>query len=61
MDEVRRRFRSVPGELRASLALVPETRWIKSAEYEQFFRDETTDHYASHRDDLAAVLASAGR
>ena len=61
MDEVRRRFRSVPGELRASLALVPETRWIKSAEYEQFFRDETIDHYASHRDDLAAVLASAGR
>jgi len=60
MDEVRRRFRTVPGELRGYLAVVPETRWITSAEYEQFFRNETIDHYASHLDDLAAVLASAG-
>ena len=61
MDEVRRRFRTVPGELRGYLTVVPETRWIKSAEYETFFLDETIDHYESHRDDLAAVLASVGR
>ena len=61
MDEVRNRFRTVPGELRGYLTVVPETRWIKSAEYEQFFLDETIDHYESHLDDLAAVLASAGR
>jgi len=61
MDEVRRRFRTVPGELRRYLTVVPDTRWIKSAEYGQFFLDETIDHYESHQDDLAAVLASAGR
>ena len=60
MDEVRRRFRTVPGELRGYLTVVPESRWIKSPEYEQFFLTETIDHYDSHRDDLAAVLASVG-
>ncbi len=61
MDEVRTRFRTVPGELRGYLTVVPETRWIKSAEYERFFLDETIDHYADHQADLAAVLAAAGR
>ncbi len=58
MDEVRRRFRTVPGELRGYLTVVPETRWLKSAEYEEFFLSETIDHYEGHLDDLAAVLAS---
>ncbi len=58
LDEVRRRFRTVPGELRGYLTVVPEARWIKNAEYEQFFLDETIDHYEEHQDDLAAVLAS---
>jgi hypothetical protein len=58
MDEVRRRFRSVPGELRGYLTVVPEARWIKSAEYEEFFLDETIDHYAGHLADLAAVLGT---
>lgn len=59
MDEVRRRFRTVPGELRGYLTVVPETRWLKSAEYEEFFLTETIDHYEAHADDLAGVLASA--
>ncbi len=61
MDEVRRRFRTVPGELRGYLTVVPETRWIKNAEYEEFFLSETIDHYEAHVADLAAVLGSAGR
>lgn len=59
MDEVRSRFRTVPGELRGYLTVVPEIRWVKSAEYLGFFLSETTDHYADHLDDLAAVLAAA--
>jgi hypothetical protein len=61
MDEVRSRFRTVPGELRGYLTVVPETRWIKNVEYEDFFLTESIDHYEAHADDLAAVLASAGR
>jgi hypothetical protein len=59
MDELRARFVSVPGELRGYLTVVPETRWLKNTEYETFFLDETTDHYAAHLADLAAVLAFA--
>jgi len=61
MDEVRQRFRTVPGELRGYLTVVPESRWLKNAEYEEFFLTETIDHYEAHADDLGAVLASAGR
>ncbi len=61
MDEVRRRYRTVPGELRGYLTVVPETRWLKNAEYEEFFLTETIDHYEAHLADLAAVLAAAGR
>jgi hypothetical protein len=60
MDEVRRRFRTVPGELRGYLTVVPESRWLKNAEYEEFFLTETIDHYEAHAADLAAVLESAG-
>lgn len=61
MDEVRRRLRTVPGELRGYLTVVPETRWVKDPDHLQFFLDETVDHYADHTADLAAVLAAAGR
>ena len=61
MDEVRQRFRTIPGELRGYLTVVPEARWLKNADYEEFFLTETIDHYEAHADDLAAVLASAGR
>lgn len=60
MDEVRRRLRTIPGELRGYLTVVPEARWIKHADYLRFFLDETIDHYADHVADLEAVLGSAG-
>ena len=60
LDEVRRRLRTVPGELRGYLTVVPEARWIKHADYLRFFLDETIDHYADHVADLEAVLGSSG-
>jgi hypothetical protein len=61
MDELRRRFAEIPGELRGYLTVVPETRWIKHADHLRFFTDETLDHYLDHRADLEAILAAAGR
>lgn len=55
-SEVRRRLKEVPGELRGYLTVVPETRWIKHADYLRYFLDETIDHYAEHAADLEAVL-----
>jgi hypothetical protein len=60
LDEVRARLRTVPGELRGYLTVVPETRWVKHADHQTFLADETIEHYQSHAADLAAVLA-AGR
>jgi hypothetical protein len=59
MDEVRRRLRQVPGELRGYLTVVPESRWIKHADHLRFFVDETIDHYAEHASDLEAILDAA--
>jgi hypothetical protein len=59
LDELRARFRTLPGELRGYLTVVPETRWLKHAEHLRFFSDETTDHYEEHRADLEAVLSAA--
>jgi hypothetical protein len=59
LDELRARFRTVPGELRGYLTVVPETRWLKHADHLRFFQDETVDHYADHRADLEAVLRAA--
>jgi len=59
-DEVRRRLRTVPGELRGYLTVVPEARWIKHADYLRFFLDETIEHYADHIADLEAALGSSG-
>jgi hypothetical protein len=59
MDDLRARFRTVPGELRGYLTVVPESRWLKRADHLQYFLDETTEHYQEHRDDLEAVLAAA--
>jgi len=61
MDELRARFASLPGQLRGYLTVVPETRWLKHADNQRFFHDETTAHYEDHVDDLAAILAAAGR
>jgi hypothetical protein len=59
MDEVRRRMRSVPGELRGYLTVIPETRWLKHPSHFELFLDVTLDHYDEHREDLEAVLAAA--
>lgn len=59
LDELRTRFRSLPGELRGYLTVVPETRWLKHADHLRFFQQETTEHYEEHRADLVAVLAAA--
>jgi hypothetical protein len=61
MLDLRERFRTVPGELRGYLTVVPETRWLKHADNQRFFSDETTDHYQEHRADLDAILAAVGR
>jgi hypothetical protein len=56
IEEVRRRLREVPGELRGYLTVVPEARWIKHADNLRFFIDETIDHYNEHVADLEAIL-----
>jgi hypothetical protein len=61
MAELREAFATQPGELRGYLTVVPETRWLKHAEHLRHFHEETTEHYADHRDDLLAILAAAGR
>jgi hypothetical protein len=60
LAEVRDRFRNVPGELRGTLTVVPETRWLKHKTNMEWIMGETIDHYADHEADLAAVLAAAG-
>jgi hypothetical protein len=61
MSEIRERFAALPGQLRGYLTVVPETRWLKHADHQRFFYEETTEHYEEHRPDLEAVLAAAGR
>jgi hypothetical protein len=60
MDEVRHRLRTVPGELRGYLTVIPETRWLKHPTHFESFFDATVDHYDEHSADLEAILA-AGR
>ena len=61
IDEVRQEFARVAGELRGFLTVVPETRWLKNADQQRFFYEETIEHYDDHTADLAAILAAAGR
>ena len=56
IDEVRRRLREIPGDLRGYLTVVPESRWLKHADNLRFFIDETIDHYTEHTADLEAIL-----
>ena len=60
IDEVRQEFARVAGELRGFLTVVPETRWVKDAGEQQFFYEETIEHYDDHQADLAAILDAAG-
>lgn len=59
LDELRRRFDAIPGELRGYLTVVPESRWVKHATHLESFIEETIEHYEDHRADLEAVLAAA--
>ena len=59
LAEVRRRLREQPGELRGTLTVVPESRWIKHPSHMETILGETLDHYENHVADLEAVLASA--
>ena len=61
MAEVRRRFSTMPGELRGYLTVVPETRWLKDSDHLKSLFGNTTEHYAEHAPDLQAILAAAGR
>jgi hypothetical protein len=58
--ELRALFGSVPGDLRGTLTVVPETRWLKNAHEMDGFLDSTLDHYEEHAADLEAILAAAG-
>jgi hypothetical protein len=60
IDEVRRRFRDTAGELRGYLTVVPEVRWIKNADHQEWFFSETLEHYEDHLADLRAILEAAG-
>jgi len=61
LGEVRERFRSLPGELRGYLTVVPETRWLKHAAHFASLAGATIDHYAEHEADLGAILRAAER
>lgn len=60
ISEVRRQFRETAGELRGYLTVVPEVRWVKHADHQQWFFGETIEHYEDHGDDLRAILEAAG-
>jgi hypothetical protein len=59
--EVRRRFSTLPGELRGYLTVVPEIRWLKDSAHLKSLLGNTTEHYEDHMADLRAVLLAAGR
>jgi hypothetical protein len=61
LDELRAAFRSQPGELRGTLTVVPEARWIKHPTHMETLQEETVAHYRDHEADLAAILVAAGR
>lgn len=56
LDELRERFRTVSGELRGYLTVVPESRWIKHATNQEWLYGETTEHYEDHLKELQAIL-----
>lgn len=56
IGEVRGLFRSVSGELRGYLTVVPEARWIKHSTHQEYFFGETTEHYEDHQKELRAIL-----
>ena len=61
ISDVRKQFHDTAGELRGYLTVVPEARWIKHADHQNFFFSETLEHYEDHLPQLRAILAAAGR
>ncbi|TMG23848.1 MAG: hypothetical protein E6H96_08850 [Chloroflexi bacterium] len=59
LDDVRRRFSSVAGEVRGYLTVVPEARWIKNPKNMESIAECTVDHYQDHLADLEAILSPA--
>lgn len=59
MEDVRSRLATVPGELRGTLTVVPESRWLKNAAMHAFFVGDTIEHYEEHLPVLEVVLAQA--
>jgi hypothetical protein len=55
-DELKRRLRDLPGELRGTLTVVPETRWLKHPRHSEAFTDWLLDHETEHLPELEAVL-----
>jgi hypothetical protein len=53
---VREQFRTVSGELRGYLTVVPEARWIKHGTHQEWFFGETIEHYEDHQKELRAIL-----
>lgn len=58
LDDVRAAFRTTAGELRGYLTVVPEIRWVKNADHQNWFVSETLEHYEEHLKELQAILAS---
>ncbi|MBA3851314.1 MAG: maleylpyruvate isomerase N-terminal domain-containing protein [Chloroflexi bacterium] len=58
-DEVRQRFADIPAELRGTLTMVPEARWLKAPAAQRLFTECTMEHYEDHQPALRAVLAAA--
>ena len=56
VSEVREQFRTVSGELRGYLTVVPESRWIKHSTHQEWFFGETIEHYEDHEKELRAIL-----
>ena len=59
--ELRQRLRDLPGELRGTLTVVPEARWLKHPRHAEAFTDWLLDHEADHLPELRAVLDAAGQ
>jgi hypothetical protein len=60
LGELREQFGTLPGELRACLTVVPESRWVEDPDVLAFLSSETIEHYAEHVADLQAILEEAG-
>ncbi len=60
ISDVKARFKEVSGDLRGYLTVVPESRWIKHSDHQNWFFSETTEHYEEHLPELRAILEAAG-